>query len=72
MIGVVEEDLTEDELRRIGKIKALALACEEMIDELFEGGYDAESASIAKKELQTGFMWAVRAVSHQKRMKTDE
>lgn len=72
MIGIVEKDLTEDELRRVGKIKALALACEEMIDELFEGGYDAESANFAKKELQTGFMWAVRAITHQKRIKDNE
>lgn len=55
-------ELTEKEIDRINKIKALSQACGEIIDEMFEEGDDTRSASIAKKELQSGFMWAVRAV----------
>ncbi len=59
--------LTEDELVAINEIKELAIKCGEAVEKLESEGQllqiDKRSLSLAKTNLQQGFMWATRAIA---------
>ena len=56
--------LSKDELTLIDAIKTKAEEVRELVERVqFTTDIDGRSASIARTELQTGFMWLVRAVA---------
>jgi hypothetical protein len=57
-------ELSEAEIEAMNAIKAMAEVVGEMVAELQSlPGVDHRALSIARTELQTGFMWATRAVA---------
>lgn len=57
-------ELTQQELDTINAIKAKAEEVGDLMERLVNvPGIDKRAVAIAKTELQTGFMWAVRAVA---------
>ena len=57
-------DFTQAEIDAINAIKAKAEEVGQQIEALQDiPGIDKRALAIAKTELQTGFMWAVRAVA---------
>lgn len=57
-------ELTQQEVDAMNRIKAKAEEVGMLIDALRDApGIDQRALAIAKTELQTGFMWAVRAVA---------
>lgn len=56
--------LSSEELQLINDVKQVAAACGNCIEALSAvPGIDKRALAIAKTELQTGFMWAVRAIA---------
>ncbi|ASK94338.1 hypothetical protein KWH04_01080 [Xanthomonas campestris pv. trichodesmae] len=57
-------ELSEDEIAGINRTKRLAEDVGAHLDALLGvQGIDKRALAIAKTELQTGFMWAVRAIA---------
>ena len=58
-------DLTEDEITSMNKIKALANEVGDHVEymQTYTGNYDQRWVSIAKTQLQQGFMALTRAVA---------
>lgn len=60
-------ELTPQELERAARVKNLASSVGDVIDYMRRDpdgeGFDQRAVSIAATELQTGFMWLVRAVT---------
>lgn len=57
-------DLTEEEIALMNEVKAKAAEVGALIDKLSAtDGLDKRSVAIARTELQTGFMWAVRSIA---------
>lgn len=57
-------ELSQEEVDLMNEVKALAEQCGNMIDALASHtDSDGRSVSLAKTNLQQGFMWAVRAVA---------
>ncbi len=57
-------ELTAEEVAQMNAIKALGEQVKAQLDVLAAlAGIDGRALAIARTELQTGFMWAVRAVA---------
>jgi hypothetical protein len=57
-------DLSSEEIALMNKVKEKAEEIGAIIEELKNAeGLDQRAVAIAKTELQTGFMWAVRAIA---------
>lgn len=57
-------ELSAEEIALMNEVKAKAQEVGELVSRLQAvPGIDGRAASIAKTELQTGFMWAVRAIA---------
>jgi molybdate-binding protein len=57
-------DFGEAEVAAINMVKAKAADVGALIDQIAQmPGIDPRALAIAKTELQTGFMWAVRAIA---------
>lgn len=56
-------DLSAEEIAAMNKLKALGLELQAAIGEAAISGADARMLAIATTHLQTGLMWAVRAVA---------
>lgn len=57
-------DLSQDEIDLMNQVKAKAAEVGELLDKLAAtDGLDKRAVAIARTELQTGFMWAVRAIA---------
>lgn len=57
-------ELTQQDIDAMNAIKAKAAEVGQQIDALaLVPGIDKRALAIAKTELQTGFMWAVRAIA---------
>lgn len=48
---------------RIQMVKDLNTSCINILDEMFAAGDDPRAIAIAKTQIETGFMWATRAVA---------
>lgn len=71
-IGLCSKDLSYEEMERIRKISALERTCEEILNEMFEHNTNNTSdIQIARQYLQTGFMWAKRAISEAQEIECD-
>jgi hypothetical protein len=59
-----QRQLSHDDVAAINDLKAEANECGAMLEKLqAHPGIDQRALAIAKTELQTGFMWAFRAVA---------
>jgi hypothetical protein len=57
-------ELSEAEIGAMNRIKDLAAQVGHLMDELGQASsIDKRAVAIARTELQTGFMWAVRAIA---------
>jgi hypothetical protein len=57
-------DLSTEEIAIMNKLKACEKDVLALVQEVHNTpGANARSASIAKTEIQTGFMWAIRAIA---------
>ena len=57
-------ELSQQEIDAMNAIKHIANETGQLLDRLQkEAGIDQRSLAIARTELQTGFMWAVRSVA---------
>ena len=57
-------ELTEAEIAEMNKVKAEAQRVGDLLADLEKlPGIDRRALAIAKTELQTGFMWATRAIA---------
>ncbi|MEI2428674.1 hypothetical protein RDV84_00260 [Lysobacter yananisis] len=57
-------ELSQDEIDAMNRIKAKAAEVGELLDAVRDTpGVDQRALAIAKTDLQTGFMWAVRAIA---------
>ncbi len=57
-------ELSPDEIALMNRVKAKAEEVGALVGELQQvAGLDQSAVSIARTELQTGFMWAVRSIA---------
>lgn len=56
-------ELSEDEIAAMNALKALGNQVGEALDRAAAAGADPRSIATARTQLQTGFMWAVRAIA---------
>ena len=57
-------ELSPEEIALMNRVKAKAEEVGALISELQQaGGLDQRGVAIARTELQTGFMWAVRSIA---------
>lgn len=56
-------DLTADEIEAMNGFKALGAELDAALKAAAEAGADPRCLAIARTELQTGMMWAVRAIA---------
>lgn len=57
-------ELSREEIDAMNQVKAKAAEVRELLDTICATeGVDQRALAIAKTELQTGFMWAVRAIA---------
>ena len=57
-------ELTQKEIDAINKLKALAEQCGEALHDAARiDGHDPRAMAIARTEMQTAFMWAIRAIA---------
>lgn len=57
-------ELSQEEIDAMNRIKAKAAEVRELLDGIrATAGIDQRALAVATTELQTGFMWAVRAIA---------
>jgi hypothetical protein len=57
-------ELSEEEIELMNRVKAMAAEVGALVDKLTAtDGLDKRCVAIARTELQTGFMWAVRSIA---------
>lgn len=56
-------DLSAEEIAAMNKLKALGLELQAALAEAVAAGADGRSLAVATTHLQTGMMWAIRAVA---------
>ena len=56
-------DLDKDEIDLINKIKNLEILCMELIETLKLNHADARNITIAKTNIEQGFMWLIKSIA---------
>lgn len=57
-------DLNQAEIDAMNRLKALAEGCREGLETVAAiEGHDGRALAIARTEMQTAFMWAIRAIA---------